>query len=125
MTDKKITIRLKAHTEGGEHTGIYGADGKEYPVGHEMTFTDPDGSHLKSYGSRAVVVSGDVGELTPATGEGEPGPRYVAKEKGGGWWAVYEGDEEVSKSIRPDAGEAFNNADAEAQEAFVKSNPKV
>jgi hypothetical protein len=99
-----MKIRLKAPA-GLQGTGIYGKDGVEMPVGHEMEVKEEP----KGWAGRYDIISGGTSAgKTPVTNPAEPKGPFVAKDKGGGWWAIYDADGKELKSIRKDDAEIFN-----------------
>lgn len=118
-----MKIRLKAPA-GLSSTGIYGADGKEMAVGTELTVKEEP----KGWAGRYDVLSGgDAKGKTAVTNPAqnpvqEPKAPFEAREKGGGWWAVYDADgKEVGKSMREDDAKAFNDLSADDKAEFIKS----
>ncbi|WP_062233188.1 hypothetical protein [Aureimonas sp. N4] len=121
--------------------GIYGNDG-EIAVGTEFTVKDGP----KGWAGRYEVISGgdegephiinpemgevNIGDTTenPKTGEGVPDGQnsgkstYAVKDKGSGWYAVTDGEKEVTKSLRKDALDGFNGLTDDEKRAFVEAN---
>lgn len=104
--------------------GIYGAKG-EVPVGTILTVDEEP----KGWEGRYRVVSGeakDKGTKTPVTNPAKKEFKapFEAKDKGNGWWAVFDADGQEVKALRKDDAETFNvlsDADKAAQvEAYQK-----
>lgn len=49
-------------------------------------------------------------------------PAYAVKDKGAGWFAIVDGDAEVTKSLRKDAVEGFDEKSDDEKAAFVEAN---
>lgn len=162
--------------------GIYGAEGKEIPIGTELVLeneptgwagryeilsadeqpkksgktalTNPAGSGKLTEALAAVLIAdgtysiakGDevfqtglteqlagafnalsedekvahVAELTKSNTKPAPVGPFEAKDKGEGWWAVFDAKgEQVGKSIRKADGEAFNGLSDDDKAAYV------
>lgn len=111
--------------------GIYGADG-EIPIGTKLTVkTEPTG-----WAGRYTVLDGDdaADEKTAVTnpagggaeGTTEPAGPFEAKDKGEGWWAIYDGKgEQVGKSVRKADGEAFNGLSDDDKVAYAAEHAKA
>ena len=105
--------------------GIYDGEGKEVPVGTTFDVKDePQG-----WAGRYRVVSGeakDKGTKTPVTNPAKKEFKapFEAKDKGNGWWGVFDGDGQEVKALRKDDAETFNvlsDADKATQvEAYQK-----
>lgn len=107
-----MRIRLKA-PQGLTTTGIYGADGKEVEVGTEIDVKDaPEG-----WAGRYDVIGDTEGKET-ATGEDEKG--YAVKKKGGGYYVITLDGEPVSKSLKKDDIEGFDDLSEEDKAAFAE-----
>lgn len=110
-----MKIRLKAPA-GLNSTGIYGADGKELPVGHELTVKEEP----KGWAGRYDVLSG--GDTKGKTAVTNPAPAttgYAVKEKGSGWYAITKDGQEVTKSLRKDDVEGFDELSDDDKAAFA------
>ena len=92
--------------------GIYGAEG-EIPVGKEFTVE----SIPKPWAGKVTIISGDDEEKIAVTNPDkttDPIGPFEAKDKGNGWWAVFDSTgAEVSKGIREADATAFNDLSAE------------
>ena len=111
-----MKIRLKAPA-GLSSTGIYGADGVEMPVGHEMEVKEEP----KGWAGRYDVLSG--GETKGKTAVINPAPSatgYAVKEKGSGWYAITKDGQEVTKSLRKDDVDGFDAMSDADKAAFVE-----
>jgi hypothetical protein len=151
-----MKIKFIAPYAGASSSGIFGADGKEIPLGTEVE-VEKEPIDLRG---RYEVVSGgndegktavnnpvDGGPLNKAavTTDGEnpkPGaenaplsqtdngtaggssiPVYEARDKGEGWWGIYDADgNQVGKSIRKDEAAKFNALSDEVKAEFVKQD---
>lgn len=104
-----MSVRIKI-TAGG----IYGANGAEVPIGTELTVKEePTG-----WAGRYTVLGAESAEKTPVTNE--PKGPFEARDKGQGWWAIYDADgAEVGKAMRKDDAEAFNAASDDDKAAFL------
>lgn len=88
--------------------GIYGADG-EVPIGTTLEVKEEP----KGWEGRYRVVSGeakDKGTKTPVTNPAKKEFKapFEAKDKGNGWWAVFDADGQEVKALRKDDAETFN-----------------
>lgn len=99
--------------------GIFANNGVETAVGTELDVRDEP----TAWAGRYEVISGGGGKtavVNPKTGA--PKPPFGAKDKGQGWWGIFDADGvEVGKSIRKDDAEVFNAASDEDRLAFVTS----
>lgn len=113
-----MKIRLKAPA-GLDSTGIYGKDGKEMPVGHEMEVADD----FTGWNGRFDILSGGPVEgAQPVTNPADEG--YAVKKKGGGYSVITLDGEEVTKALRKDDLEGFEELTDEDKAAFVELNKK-
>jgi len=111
-----MKIRLKA-PDGLSSTGIYGQDGKEMPVGHEMTVKEEP----KGWAGRYDILSGGTAEGgEPVTNQSA----YAVVEKDGGWFAVTKDGQEVTKSFRKGDVDGFDGMSEQDKEAFVDLHKK-
>lgn len=115
-----MKIRLKA-PEGLNSTGIYGKDGKEMEVGAVLNVKEePVG-----WAGRYIVVDEEAkekgGAKTAIVNPAEAKAPFQAKDKGGGWWAIYDADGKEVKSLRKDDAEIFNALSDEDKAAHVAS----
>ena len=124
-----MKIRLKA-PEGLTSTGIYGKNGEEMPVGHEMEVKEePIGwkgrydilSGAKSDTKSDSKADTKTAVVNPAT---PPETGYAVKEKGGSWFVITKDGEEVTKSFRKADLEGFEEMKDEDKEAFVDLHKK-
>lgn len=111
-----MKIRLKA-PDGLSSTGIYGQDGKEMPVGHEMTVKEAP----KGWAGRYDVLSGGPADDSEGVNN-EKG--YAIKSKGGGYSVVTLDGEPVTKSLRKDDLEGFDDLSDVDKAAFVELHKK-
>jgi hypothetical protein len=112
-----MKIRLKAPA-GLQGTGIYGKDGVEMPVGHEMEVKEEP----KGWAGRYDIISGGpFAGKTPVT---NPASGYAVKDKGQGWFAITKGGEEVTKSLRKNDLEGFDALSEEDKAAFADLHKK-
>ena len=108
-----MKIRIKAPYPGATSSGIYGADAKEIEIGTELTVKEePIG-----WAGRYDVIDGSAsddkakdkgGAKTAIVNPAEAKAPFQAKDKGGGWWAIYDADGKEVKSLRKDDAEIFN-----------------
>jgi hypothetical protein len=110
-----MKIRLKAPA-GLESTGIYGKDGKEMPVGHEMEVADD----FTGWNGRFDILSGGPA----ADSEAVTNSAYKVETKGGGYYVVTKDGEPLSKSLRKDDLDGFDGLTDEDKAAFVELNKK-
>lgn len=117
-----MKIRLKAPA-GLSSTGIYGADGKEMEVGHELTLKEEPIGWAGRYdvidASDTDDKAKDKGGKTAIVNPAEAKAPFQAKDKGGGWWAIYDADGKEVKSLRKDDAEIFNALSDEDKAAHV------
>lgn len=111
-----MKIRLKAPA-GLPGTGIYGADGVEMPVGHEMEVKEEP----KGWAGRYDVLSGgdQVGK-TAVTNPTGATAGYAVAEKSPGWHVVTKDGEVVTKAFRKDDLAEFDALSDEDKAAFVE-----
>lgn len=101
-----MKIRIKAPYTGATLSGIYGADAKEIEIGTELTVKEEP---IGWAGRYDILEGGDADEDKAAiTNPAGPKAPFVAKDKGGGWWAIYDADGKEVKSLRKDDAEIFN-----------------
>lgn len=110
--------------------GLYGSAG-EIAVGTELTVKEEP----KGWKGRYEVISGStegkepvvnpapiVGTEGQGGGATEPKAPLAARNKGGGWWGIFDADDkEVGKSMREADGVAFNSLSDEDKLEFVKA----
>ncbi len=119
-----MKIRIKAPYPGATSSGIYGADAKEIEIGTELTVKEePTG-----WAGRYDVIDGSAsddkakdkgGAKTAIVNPAEAKAPFQAKDKGGGWWAIYDADGKEMKSLRKDDAEIFNALSDEDKAAHV------
>ncbi|WP_102867890.1 hypothetical protein [Pseudovibrio exalbescens] len=73
-------------------------------------------------GKVTVLDGGEDEEKTFATGQTPKG--YEVKDKGRGWFVITKDGEEVTKSMRDDDVEGFDELTDEDKDAFVELNKK-
>ena len=87
--------------------GIYGAKG-EIAIGKEFTVKEIPAP----WKGKVAVISGGEDEkfsVTNPAGNPDPVGSFEAKDKGNGWWAIFDAEgKEVSKGIREADAVAFN-----------------
>jgi hypothetical protein len=97
--------------------GLYGNEG-EIAVGTIIeTETVPD-----NWAPFVESLDNEATEEHEPAPNGEQSPRYEARERGGGWWAIFEGEEQVTKGVRKDDADRFAALDAEGQAAFIEEH---
>ncbi len=120
-----MKIRLKA-PEGLSSTGIFGKDGAEMEVGTVLTLKEEP----KGWAGRYDILDGDIaddkskdkgGAKTAIVNPAEAKAPFQAKDKGGGWWAIYDADNKEVKSLRKDDAEIFNALSDEDKAKHVAS----
>lgn len=94
--------------------GIYGAGG-EIAVGTVLEVKEEPKGWEGRY--RKVTDSQDGKE--PLTNPATFTAPYSAKDKGGGWWAIYDADGKEVKNLRKDDAEIFNALSDEDKAAHV------
>ena len=114
-----MKIRLKAPA-GLSSTGIYGKDGEEMEVGTVLNLKEEP----KGWAGRYDILDGDEakdkgGAKTAIVNPAEAKAPFQAKDKGGGWWAIYDADGKEVKSLRKDDAEIFNALSDEDKAAHV------
>lgn len=125
-----IKIKLRPISDSIDRSGVYGPNG-EYPVG--TVFTLPEGVELagSGYERHEVVTKATTAdhEAVHNGGEGEepekPPARYAARETSPGWFAIYEGETQITKKVRKADADAFEVADEAAQAVFIEDNKFV
>lgn len=113
-----MKIRLKA-PEGLNSTGIYGKDGVEMAVGEELIVAEEPKGWAGRYD---ILESGNAQGKTAITADTPTG--FAVKEKGAGWFVITKDGEEVSKSIRKDGLEGFDELSDQDKAAFVELHKK-
>lgn len=112
-----MKIRLKAPA-GLNSTGIYGKNGEEMPVGHELEVEkEPVG-----WAGRYDILSGGSAEGKEAVTN--PASAYAVKDKGQGWFVITKDGEEVTKSLRKNDLEGFDTLSEEDKAAFADLHKK-
>lgn len=117
--------------------GIYGGDGKEVPIGTEVTVKEEP----TAWAGRYEVISGDGKGKTAVTnpkGDGKgkdeqppaefvaPEGPFTAKEKSPGWWAIFDGkDQPVGKAVRKNDLEGFDGLSDDDKAAFAAEHAKA
>jgi hypothetical protein len=107
--------------------GIYGADGKEVPVGTELTVADHDDDTPHPWAGRFEVISGGDeakakgGKKTPVTNPA----KYEAKAKGDEWFIFDAGGKEQGGALPEKDAEDFNGLSDELKVAFVAEHTKA
>ena len=130
-------MRIKI-TAGGIHDG----EGKEIPVGTELSVADHDDETPHPWAGRFEVIStgekpGKTGVTNPKPGE-KPGNNqppvefvaptgpFTAKEKSPGWWAIFDGkDQPVGKAVRKNDLEGFDGLSDDDKAAFATEHAKA
>lgn len=100
--------------------GIYGADGKEVPVGTELTVKEEP----QAWAGRYEVISDSKGK-TPATNP-KPGDEGLkAEHHGGGKFNITEGEKTLLTGLSKADADAFNALSPEDRKAFVTEKAKA
>lgn len=99
--------------------GIFGLNG-EIPVGTELTLKDEP----KGWAGRYEVISGNGEGKTAVTNpaDGDTTPAYEVKATSPGWFAVFQGNDQATKSLRKDDVEGFDALSDDGKAAFVEAN---
>ncbi|MBB4798008.1 hypothetical protein HNP32_001732 [Brevundimonas bullata] len=129
MSDTRIKI-----TAGGIHDG----EGKEIPVGTELTV---QGEPTAWAGRYETISAGEKPGKTPVTnpkagekpGNDQPPAEFVppvgpftAKEKSPGWWSIFDGaDQPVGKSVRKNDLDGFDSLSDDDKLAFATESAKA
>lgn len=120
-----MKIRIKAPYTGATSSGIYGADAKEIEIGTELTVKEEPIGWAGRYdvidASDTDDKAKDKGGKTAIVNPAEAKAPFQAKDKGGGWWAIYDADGKEVKSLRKDDAEIFNALSDEDKAAHVAS----
>jgi hypothetical protein len=97
--------------------GIYASTGKEIAVGTELTLK----KEPKAWAGRYEVISSSGSDKEAVTGEATSQFKapFEAKDKGTGWWAIYDADNKEVKALRKDDAEIFNALSDEDKAAHV------
>ena len=114
MSDTRIQI-----TAGG----IYGGDGKEVPVGTELTVK----GELTGWAGRyQVLSSGGEGKTAITNPEGGEAGGYTVQDGGNGWWSILDANgQKVGKGLREDDAKAFESLSDEDKAAFATEHAKA
>jgi hypothetical protein len=98
--------------------GIFGLNG-EIPVGTEVTVKEEP----KGWDGRYEVISGSTEGKTAVTNPADDTtPAYEVKATSPGWFAVFDGDEQVTKGLRKDDVDGFDAKSDADKAAFVEAN---
>jgi hypothetical protein len=103
--------------------GIYGADGKEIPVGSELTVREEP----KAWAGRYRVIGKGEGTpvVNPAADEAPSGP-FTVEDGGKGWWSILDAKgEKVGKGLREDDAKAFRTLTEAEQVEFAAEHAKA
>lgn len=114
-----MKIRIKAPYTGATSSGIYGADAMELEIGTELTVKEEPIGWAGRYDVIDSSDAKDKGGKTAIVNPAEAKAPFLAKDKGGGWWAIYDADGKEVKSLRKDDAEIFNALSDEAKAAHV------
>lgn len=102
--------------------GIYGGDGKEVPIGTEVTVTEEP----TAWAGRYEVISGDGAGKTAVTNDEPPVGPFTVVDGGKGWWTIQDAKgEKVGKGLREDDAKAFADLSADDQTAFAAEHAKA
>lgn len=118
--------------------GIYDGEGKEIPVGTEVTVKEEPAVWAGRY---EVISGGEKPGKTAVTnpkggekpGNDQPlaefvapvGP-FTAKEKSPGWWSIFDGaDQPVGKSVRKNDLDGFDGLSDDDKLAFATESAKA
>lgn len=122
MSDTRIKI-----TAGG----IYGADGKEIPVGTELTVK----AEPTAWAGRYETISGGDGKgkktvTNPKGGDTKgdepPAGPFTVEDGGSGWWSILDAKgEKVGKGLREDDAKAFDTLSDGDKAAFAAEHAKA
>lgn len=113
MSDTRIKI-----TAGG----IYGADGKEIPVGTELTVK----AEPTAWAGRYETISGNNERKTPIINDEPPAGPFTVEDGGKGWWSILDAKgEKIGKGLREDNAKAFDTLSDEDKAAFAAEHAKA
>lgn len=102
--------------------GIYGGDGKEIPIGTEVTVKEEP----TAWAGRYEVISGDGAGKTAVTNDEPPVGPFTVVDGGKGWWTIQDGKgEKVGASVREDDAKGFDTMSDEDKTAFAAEHAKV
>ncbi|WP_174804360.1 hypothetical protein [Martelella limonii] len=112
-----MKIRLKA-PHGRTTTGIYGAEGKEYEVGTELTVKEEP----TKWRGRYDIVSDEKGKEPVVNPDNTEPPKtgYAIAEQSAGWYAVTKDGAVVTKNMRKGDLEGFDAMSDDDKDAFVE-----
>lgn len=100
--------------------GVHDADGKEMEVG---TVIECDTMPSYLIGKAVPAEGGTVAITNPEQGAiQQPVEDFTVIDKGRGWFVVAKDGEEVTKSLRADDVEGFDDMSADDKTAFVELN---
>lgn len=106
--------------------GVTFEEGKSADVPNRYRQKLEGNPFFKVSGERAATHEPERSpERAPATQPptGELAGPFEARDKSGGWWAIYDkNDNEVGKALRKDDAEAFNGMSDEDKLAFVQAD---
>ena len=104
--------------------GVYGRDGKPIPVG--QTVEVKDGASTAWLANKARAAGGQqVAVTNPAVGgvqQATSGEGYAVANKGRGWFVVTKGGAEVTKSLRKEDVDGFDELSDEDKAAYVEAH---
>lgn len=114
-----VRIEITGNAERG--SGIYGADGKQIPVGTELTLKEEP----KAWAGRYRVL-GDTKGKTAATADEAPAGPFTVEDGGKGWWSILDAKgAKVGKGLREDDAKAFADLSTDDQTAFAAEHAKA
>lgn len=115
--------------------GIFGGDGKEIPVGTELSVADHDDETPNPWAGRFDVLSGGDTKgkkavTNPKGGDTKsdepPAGPFTVEDGGNGWWSILDAKgEKVGKGLREDDAKAFDTMSDEDKAAFAAEHAKA
>ena len=104
--------------------GIYDGEGKEVPVGTELTLKEEP----KGWRGRYSVLTDPKGKkavTNPADAPEAPEGPFTVQDDGKGWFSIRDGKgEKVGKALREDDAKAFETLSDEDKAAFATEHAK-
>jgi len=115
-----VRIEITGNAERG--SGIYGADGKQIPVGTELTLKEEP----KAWAGRYRVVGDTKGKTAATGGDEAPAGPFTVEDGGKGWWSILDAKgAKVGKGLREDDAKAFGTLTEAEQAEFAAEHAKA
>lgn len=116
-----MSVRIEITGDAERGSGIYGADGKQIPVGTELTLKEEP----KGWAGRYRVLGDTKGKIATTAAEAPVGPFTVAA-GAAGWFNILDAKgEKVGKGLREDDAKAFADLSTDDQAEFAAEHAKA